>query len=44
MTIHEQTQAETEAWKAVMQKPVMDAFLRAAPEGGQKALDLLAKL
>jgi C4-dicarboxylate-binding protein DctP len=44
MTIHEQTQAETEAWKAVMQKPVVDAFLRAAPEGGQKALDLLAKL
>ncbi len=44
MVIHEQTAAETEAWKAVMQKPVLDAFLRAAAEGGQQALDLLAKL
>ncbi|MCC7283615.1 MAG: TRAP transporter substrate-binding protein DctP [Acetobacteraceae bacterium] len=44
MTIHEQTPAETAAWKAVMQKPVIEAFLRAAPEGGQRALDLLAKL
>lgn len=44
MTIHEQTPPETEAWKAVMQKPVIDAFLRVAPEGGQRALDLLAQL
>jgi C4-dicarboxylate-binding protein DctP len=44
MTIHLQTEAETEAWKAVMQRPVIDAFLRAAPEGGQRALDLLARL
>lgn len=44
MTIHEQTAAETEAWKAVMQKPVVEAFLRAAPEGGPKVLALLAKL
>jgi C4-dicarboxylate-binding protein DctP len=44
MTIHEQTAAETAAWKGVMQKPVIDAFLRAAPEGGQRMLDLLAKL
>jgi C4-dicarboxylate-binding protein DctP len=44
MTIHVQTPAETEAWKAVMQRPVIEAFLRAAPEGGQRAMDLLAKL
>lgn len=44
MTIHQQTPAETAAWKAVMQKPVIDAFLRVAPEGGQRALDLLAQL
>jgi C4-dicarboxylate-binding protein DctP len=44
MTIHEQTAAETAAWQAVMQPPVIEAFLRAAPEGGQRALDLLARL
>lgn len=44
MTIHEQTAAESEAWKAAMQRPVVEAFLRAAPEGGQRALDLLARL
>jgi C4-dicarboxylate-binding protein DctP len=44
MQIHEQTPAESEAWKAVMQRPVLDAFLRAAPEGGQRMLDLLAQL
>ncbi|MFN6999318.1 MAG: C4-dicarboxylate ABC transporter, partial [Elioraea tepidiphila] len=44
MTIHEQTAAEAEAWRAVMQQPVIDAFLRAAPEGGQRMLDLLRNL
>jgi C4-dicarboxylate-binding protein DctP len=44
MTIHIQTEAETEAWKAVMQRPVIEAFLRAAPDGGQRVLDLLARL
>jgi hypothetical protein len=36
--------AEVEAWKAKMQQPVIDAFLKIAPEGGAKILDLLKKL
>jgi C4-dicarboxylate-binding protein DctP len=44
MTIHEQTPAEAEAWRAVMQQPVIDAFLRAAPEGGPRILELLRGL
>lgn len=44
MTIHEQTDAEADAWRAVMQPPVMEAFLKAAPEGGQRILDLLRNL
>jgi TRAP-type C4-dicarboxylate transport system substrate-binding protein len=44
MAIHEQTGAEAASWKAAMQPPVIEAFLRAAPEGGQRAMDLLAKL
>ncbi|MBM3525812.1 MAG: C4-dicarboxylate ABC transporter [Alphaproteobacteria bacterium] len=44
MTIHEQTPAETAAWRAVMQQPVIDAFLRAAPEGGARILELLRAL
>jgi C4-dicarboxylate-binding protein DctP len=41
MTIHEQTPAESETWKAAMQQPVVDAFLRLAPEGGPRSLELL---
>lgn len=41
MTIHEQTPAETAAWRAQMQQPVIDAFLRIAPEGGPRAIELL---
>ena len=44
MTLHIQTPAEAEAWKAAMQKPVMDAFLKASPEDGPKLLELLGKL
>ncbi|MCK8785800.1 TRAP transporter substrate-binding protein DctP [Roseomonas sp. NAR14] len=44
MTIHEQTPAESEAWKAAMQPPVIQAFLRQAPEGGRRILDLLGAL
>jgi TRAP-type C4-dicarboxylate transport system substrate-binding protein len=36
--------AEVEAWKAKMQQPVIDAFLKIAPEGGAKILELLKKL
>lgn len=44
MTIHEQSPAEAETWSAAMQPPVVDAFLRIAPEGGRRALDLLKAL
>ncbi|WP_137176334.1 TRAP transporter substrate-binding protein DctP [Roseomonas sp. AR75] len=41
MTIHEQTPAESATWRAAMQQPVIDAFLRLAPQGGPRALELL---
>ena len=44
MTIHLQTPAEQAAWRAVMEPPVRDAFLKTAPEGGPKIIELLGKL
>ncbi len=44
MTIHIQTPEEQKAWAAAMQKPVIDAFVKSAPEDGQKLIDLLQKL
>ena len=44
MTIHVQSPQEQEAWRAVMEKPVRDAFLKSAPEGGAKVIELLQKL
>lgn len=44
MTIHVQTPQEQDAWRAVMEKPVRDAFLKSAPDGGAKILELLQKL
>jgi TRAP-type C4-dicarboxylate transport system substrate-binding protein len=44
MTIHEQTSQEAEAWKARMQPPVLEAFLRLAPENGRRVLDLMQAL
>ena len=44
MTIHVQTAEESAAWAAALQPPALDAFLKAAPEDGQKLLDLIAKL
>ena len=44
MTIHVQTPQEQEAWKAAMQKPVIDAFLKSAPQDGPKILELLKAL
>lgn len=41
MTIHEQTEQESAAWRAVMQQPVIDAFLRVAPDNGRRLLDLM---
>ena len=44
MTIHVQTPAEQATWKGAMQKPVVDAFLKTAPEGGARIIELLDKL
>ena len=44
MTIHEQTPEEAETWKARMQPPVIEAFLRLAPENGRRVLDLMQAL
>jgi C4-dicarboxylate-binding protein DctP len=44
MTLHIQTPEESAAWRAAMQPAVLQAFLRAAPEGGQRALDLFQAL
>jgi C4-dicarboxylate-binding protein DctP len=44
MTLHEQTEAEAATWRAAMQPPVIEAFLRAAPEGGPRLLEALRAL
>ncbi|MCC6471753.1 MAG: TRAP transporter substrate-binding protein DctP [Alphaproteobacteria bacterium] len=44
MTLHMQTPEEQKAWQAAMQKPVIDAFIKSAPEDGQKLIDLMQKL
>ncbi len=44
MQLHIHNEREIAAWKAAMQKTVMDAFLKAAPQDGQKLIDLLHKL
>ncbi len=44
MTIHKQTAAEQKAWTAAMQKPVIDAFIKASGADGQKLIELFQKL
>jgi C4-dicarboxylate-binding protein DctP len=44
MTIHVQSPQEQQAWKAAMQKPVLDAFVKSAPQDGPKILELLKAL
>ncbi len=44
MTIHVQSAQEQATWRAAMEKPVLDAFLKSAPEGGAKIVDLLKKI
>jgi C4-dicarboxylate-binding protein DctP len=44
MTLHIQTPEESAVWKAAMQPPVVEAFLRSAGDGGRRALDLLGQL
>jgi C4-dicarboxylate-binding protein DctP len=44
MQIHVQTPEEEATWRAAMQKPVLDAFLKSAPQDGRRVLDLMNKL
>jgi C4-dicarboxylate-binding protein DctP len=44
MTLHIQTPEEAAVWKAAMQPPVIEAFLRSAGDGGRRALDLLGQI
>jgi C4-dicarboxylate-binding protein DctP len=44
MQVHVQSPAEIETWKAAMQKPVLDAFLKAAPQDGPRLIEMLGKL
>ena len=44
MQLHLQNPAEIAQWKAVMQKPVLDAFLKATPQDGPRLIELLGKL
>jgi TRAP-type C4-dicarboxylate transport system substrate-binding protein len=44
MTVHELTPAEIATWRARIQKPVMDEYIKIAGADGQKMLDALAKL
>lgn len=44
MVIHEQTYEERKAWHAAMQQPVIDAFLKAAPEDGAKLIEMIQRL
>jgi C4-dicarboxylate-binding protein DctP len=44
MTVHVQSAQERQTWANAMRKPVVDAFLKTAPEGGPKIIDLLDKL
>jgi len=44
MVVHVQSPQEQATWRAAMEKPVRDAFLKSAPEGGAKIIELLQKL
>jgi TRAP-type C4-dicarboxylate transport system substrate-binding protein len=44
MTLHVQSAQEQATWRAAMERPVQDAFLKSAPEGGAKIIDLLKKI
>ena len=44
MTMHVQSPQEQATWRAAMEKPVVDAFVKSAPEGGPKIIELLKKI
>jgi C4-dicarboxylate-binding protein DctP len=44
MAIHVQSAQEQATWRALMEKPVVDAFLKSAPDGGARVLELMKKV
>lgn len=44
MTLHIQIDAEVAQWKGAMQGPVIAEFLKSAPEGGKKIIELMGAL
>jgi C4-dicarboxylate-binding protein DctP len=44
MTLHVQSPQEQATWRTAMEKPVVDAFVKTAPEGGPKIIELLQKI
>jgi C4-dicarboxylate-binding protein DctP len=44
MQIKVLSDAEVAEWRAKMQQPVIDAFIKVAPEGGAKIIELMKKL
>ena len=44
MTLSVQSPQEQAAWRAVMEQPVREVFLKSAPEGGPKILELLGRI
>jgi len=44
MVMHVQSAQEQATWRGAMEPPVVDAFLKSAPEGGPKIIELLKKI
>jgi C4-dicarboxylate-binding protein DctP len=44
MNIHMQTEQEEQAWQAVMQKPVLDHFLKTTGKEGAELVDLMSSM
>lgn len=44
MVLHVQNAQEQASWRAAMEKPVLDAFVKSAPQDGAKAIELLRNL
>jgi len=44
MNVHMQTEQEEQAWQAVMEKPVLDYFLKATGKEGAELVELVSKI
>jgi TRAP-type C4-dicarboxylate transport system substrate-binding protein len=44
MHVHMQTEQEEQAWQAVMEKPVLDYFLKATGKEGAELVELVSKI